>query len=62
MLLIFLAFFCAVVVVLVVDVNQISFGFFLHRGEDQGPKNETISSDPPVTMILLGFWRFFGGG
>ena len=35
MLLIFLAFFCAVVVVVpVVDVNQIFFGFFLHRGED----------------------------
>jgi hypothetical protein len=34
MLLIFLAFFCAVVVVPVVDVNQIFFGFFLHRGED----------------------------
>ena len=34
MLLIFLAFFCAVVVGPVVDVNQIFFGFFLHRGED----------------------------
>ena len=30
----FFSIFRAVVVVPVVDVNQIFFGFFLHRGED----------------------------
>ena len=37
MLLIFLAFFSAVVVVLVVDVNIAFMVFFLHRDDDSGP-------------------------
>ena len=58
----FLVFFSAVVVVLVVDVNIAFMWFFLHRDDDSGPQNEPFLPEPPSAMILLGLWRFFGGG